>query len=242
MLLPRRDFFLLRIMDNGYKVMASLVILVLLVILDLVVIFGETGHTFKIDIFIRCKLGIFTLTKLVTELGLLVNQMVLSLGLLVAHLVFMVHMLDMICRVMWGMIWASAVLSVLGLLLWYTGRVMQASFLGIIVGSTLGRMHVNLLGLLVDRIMGRIVGRSMLSENLDSIHLGLMLIMLILKALCKIMLLKLRDRLNHEHMYLILIPHTMLGYLESLIFMHLIFRMPHSMIPTLIILIHVFLC
>ncbi|KAG4147215.1 hypothetical protein ERO13_D05G208000v2 [Gossypium hirsutum] len=205
MLLPRRDFFLLRIMDNGYKVMASLVILVLLVILDLVVIFGETGHTFKIEIFIRCKLGIFTLTKLVTELGLLVNQMVLSLGLLVAHLVFMVHMLDMICRVMWGMIWASAVLSVLGLLLWYTGRVMQASFLGIIVGSTLGRMHVNLLGLLVDRIMGRIVGRSMLSENLDSIHLGLMLIMLILKALCKIMLLKLRDRLNHEHMNLIMV-------------------------------------
>lgn len=84
--LPPRCDFLLRMMNKGYKVMTSLAVLVFLVVLDLVVIICR-------------KLGlllftILTLRKLVMELSLLVDRIMLSLGLLVAQLMFMVHMLD----------------------------------------------------------------------------------------------------------------------------------------------------
>lgn len=75
-------------------------------------------------------------------------------------------------------------------------------------------MQATLLG----RIVGRVVDRPMLVKNLDSVHLGIVLIILILKALCKIMLLKFRGNLNPEHVYLILTLHSVLGYPEFLIF------------------------
>lgn len=86
------------------------------------------------------------------------------------------------------------------------------------------------------------MGWPMLVQNLDKVLLSLMGIMWALKALCEIIVLKSRGGLNHEHKCLILTPHSVLGCPEFLISMHLIFWLPHSMSPNLIILIRMFLC
>lgn len=99
---------------------------------------------------------------------------------------------------------------------------------------------------IVTNIMGPTVGQSMLVKILHYIrvdlHLGLMLILLILKSLCSTILLKFCGGLNHKHVFFILIHRSVLGYHKFLIFMHLIFWMPHNMIPILVILTCVLLC